>query len=29
MKSGEYLENLDVGVVIIRNNSGDPLKMIW
>ena len=28
MKSGEYLENFDVGVVIIRNNSGDPLKMI-
>ena len=28
MKSGEYRENLDVGVVIIRNNSGDPLKMI-
>ena len=28
MKSGEYRENLDVGIVIIRNSSGDPLKMI-
>jgi DNA-binding CsgD family transcriptional regulator len=28
MNSGEYRENLDVGIVIIRNSSGDPLKMI-
>jgi DNA-binding CsgD family transcriptional regulator len=28
MKSGEYRDNLDIGVVIIRNSSGDPLKMI-
>jgi DNA-binding NarL/FixJ family response regulator len=27
MKSGEYRENLDVGLVIVRNASGNPLKM--
>jgi DNA-binding CsgD family transcriptional regulator len=27
MKSGEFRENLDVGIVIVRNSSGDPLKM--
>ena len=27
MKSGVYRENLDVGIVIIRNNIGAPLKM--
>ena len=25
--SGEYRENLDVGLVIVRNSSGNPLKM--
>ena len=27
MKSGTYRENLDVGIVIIRNSIGAPLKM--
>ena len=27
MKSGTYRENLDVGIVIIRNSIGEPLKM--
>lgn len=27
MKSGEYRENLDVGIVIIRNKEGIPLRM--
>ena len=27
MKSGVYRENLDVGIVIIRNSTGEPLKM--
>ena len=27
MKSGEYRENFDVGLVIVRNSSGNPLKM--
>ena len=27
MKSGVYRENLDVGIVIIRNSIGDPLNM--
>ena len=26
-KSGLYLPNLDVGMVLVRNSSGDPLKM--
>ena len=28
MNSGEFRENLDAGIVIVRNNSGDPLQMI-
>ena len=27
MKSGLYRENLDVGIVIVRNSIGEPLKM--
>jgi PAS domain-containing protein len=27
MKSREYRENFDVGLVIVRNSSGNPLKM--
>ena len=27
MKSGEYRENLDIGIVIIRNKEGIPLRM--
>lgn len=27
MKSGLYRANLDVGIVIIRNSSGEPLRM--
>ena len=27
MKSGLYRENLDIGIVIIRNSIGEPLKM--
>jgi DNA-binding CsgD family transcriptional regulator len=28
MKSGLYRENLDVGIVIVRNSIGEPLNMI-